>query len=67
MRIGIQFKILLTAVILLMATVLSVSLISFGIQSRTLDDLLRSQTETKLRELQSQVVQYDNALRRVPK
>jgi len=65
MRMGIQFKILLTAVILLMATVLSVSIISFGIQSRTLDDLLRSQTENKLQELQSQVVQYDNALRLV--
>ncbi len=51
MRMSIRTKIILPAIALLAATVAAVSFIAYTLQARTLDELMRSTTETKHREL----------------
>ena len=62
MRMGIRSKIIAPTVALLATTVLAVSFIAYELQARTLDELMRSTTETKLLELGDRIDRLDSTI-----
>lgn len=65
MRLGLRGKIVLPAMILMAASIFGVSAIAYRMQARSLLDLQRSETETKLDEAEAQIRRSEEAVRSV--
>ncbi|MBL8968793.1 MAG: methyl-accepting chemotaxis protein [Spirochaetaceae bacterium] len=59
MRLGIRGKIILPAVGLITVTVLATSLLAYSLQARTLNELMRSTTDAKLKEISDRIDRLD--------
>ena len=62
MRIGIRMKIIAPVSALLAITVVAISLIAYDLQARTLDELMRSTTDAKLKEVVDRVDRVDSTI-----